>query len=177
MIVSVAMGYVLCTAFLVLQRHAREISQNLEKGHGQYLRVTFENAFLMVGNVGVVLLWKGLWMVFDLMSDYFPIYFKTCDITPFAASGLSFILLSLAHTSSSVLIKGCEIDGALKGGEGVCFPTGYFTELLKEQIEDMEDRDRREKLLSLGQSKSASASAKEDRKEHVNMPSKMEKLA
>lgn len=130
MITSVSVGYGLCLTFLFLQEPALKISRNLQRDEKEPLRIVFENAFNMAANIGVVLLWKGLWMVYDVMADYFPIYCRSWDITPLATTVLSFVLLSLAHCSSSLLFQDCEIDGELKDGEGVIFTTGYLSEIL-----------------------------------------------
>ena len=139
MLISLLLGSAICILFLLLQQPAMEISRNLEREQKEVHRIAFENVFVIAANVGVVSLWRGLWMAYDFMEDYFPIYCRSWDVTPLAASVLSFLLLALAHCSSCVLFKGCEVDGELKGGQGVRFTTAYFTEILRGHLEDIED--------------------------------------
>ena len=141
MVISLALGYAMCVAILFLQERAKEMSKQMEN-ENEMKQILFEDIYMLVAGFAVITSWRGLWMVFDAMSYQFPIYYRGRDVTPLVGCLTSYLLLAMAHVTNSLPYKGCERDGEIKGGEGLCCSTDYFMHFFQEWREyDEEDNE------------------------------------
>jgi len=129
----------------------------LEQKNNEIGRLLFEDVYFLFCNIGVVLVWKGHWQFFDALSYYFPVVLGGYDVTPFAANSGAFLLMALCHASSSLVLRGCDIDGELKEGAGVQLSISFFAEFFSDTIETETKKEEEKKLKRESDEKVAAA--------------------
>ena len=143
-VASWIIGYAIVGASFMLEPLAIKISRALDS-RNKSIKTVFEDCFLLMSNVGVILIWRGHWVFFESLMYYFPIYHNGLDISAFYGLFSAFMMMCLLNTSSSLILKGCDFDGELTNGQGVSFGVDYFAVFFKEEIELEEQLEATEK--------------------------------
>ncbi len=139
-ILSWILGYAIVSAALFYEPRSRDLSRTFEK-RGANWKVLFEDADLVVANIGVILVWRGWWMYFESLAYYFPIYHGSFDVTSMYSNLSAFAMLCLCYASATAVLKGCDFDGQMPDGEGVTFSLDYFSDFFREQIQEEEGKE------------------------------------
>lgn len=136
-------GYTVVISAIYRQSDAIEMSKRLEEDPLPMKRLVFEDAYIMAANAGCALVWRGWWLFFEGIIYYFPAYCRdsVSDCSLGYAHFLPFLLLSLCYASATLLSKGCERDGDVKGGEGVRFPVQFFSAFFRDDIIKAKEED------------------------------------
>ncbi|ELT90713.1 hypothetical protein CAPTEDRAFT_21929 [Capitella teleta] len=147
-VMSSVYGYIICFVFILAQGPARRVSASFEKKN-HWMKIAFEDAFFCGANVGVILVWKGLGMFFGALGDNFPIYHNGNDVTWLYATLVPFVLLTMVHSSGTLVTKGCDVDGDFMDGEGINFSISYFAGFFAEEIQDEIRRQEAARVMKM----------------------------
>ncbi|GAU89011.1 hypothetical protein RvY_01610 [Ramazzottius varieornatus] len=62
-----SVGYLICIGVDVFQNQAAAVSAFLQEKRYWWLRLAFEDAFLIMAKMGVIAVWRGIWMFCDIV--------------------------------------------------------------------------------------------------------------
>ncbi|ESO96149.1 hypothetical protein LOTGIDRAFT_116236 [Lottia gigantea] len=119
---SFLIGYSLMVIAVLVQLFIAELSKKLYQAERFVLRLVVEDVYVILLSILTVSCWRGLWYIQDLYLFTFNI-----ELSYWVSLITGCLGLVILGTFNSVVTKGCFIDGADPGGQGVICDVGYFS--------------------------------------------------
>ena len=114
--------------------------QDLSRGwREQQVLARFFVDLMMIGEgLGVVMMWHGHWVLYDVMAYWFPISVFGTNVTSYIEVISAFALLSLCHITSSLVRSGIARDDVNECIDCIGINATYFTHFFEEDIKKRE---------------------------------------
>ena len=115
---SLLAAVVLMIITLFLQKPASVISAKLDAKGQKFLKIVFEDCYMILGMMTGIHAWRAVWGTWDLY-----VYPQDRVLSAWIAHVVGQTGLMLMYHASSALVKGISVDGGAPGGEGCWLPS------------------------------------------------------
>ncbi|GAV01965.1 hypothetical protein RvY_12588-2 [Ramazzottius varieornatus] len=103
---------------LFLQKPASIVSAKLEGSGHWWLKIIFEDCYMVLGMMTGINAWRAVWGIWDLY-----VYPQDRVLSAWIGHVVGQLGLMLMYHASSALVKGISVDGAAPAGQGCFLPS------------------------------------------------------
>ena len=105
---------------------------------------------MLIGQgLGVVMMWHGHWVLYDIMAYWFPITIFGKNLTAYVEVCSAFALLFLCNITSSLVRSGISADDTRSNIDCIGINVEYFANYFDDKIKEKEEKtmNRRSKSI------------------------------
>ena len=150
MVTSWLAGFALLLLFWSLTNVLRDFSRSYVVDEVEsYIARLLVDLMLIGQGLGVVMMWHGHWILYDVMAYWFPISVFGKNLTPYVEVVSAFALLVICNITSSLVRSGIAADDTRSNIDSIGISVNYFAHYFNENIKQREQTTEKRRSKSV----------------------------